>query len=88
MHVECAPNVIFSTSVQKRIETIAKKRREMIDLIRRLKGLFTRSKKRDLREICLEMYGEEYVEKYDTLNSGAQLEALKKQLNFWKNSAK
>ena len=54
----------------------------MSDLIRRLKGLFTRSKKRDLREICLEMYGEEFVEKYDTLNSGGIIGGFKETVEF------
>lgn len=54
----------------------------MSDLIRRLKGLFTRSKKRDLREFCLEMYGEEFVEKYDTLNSGGTIGGFKETVEF------
>lgn len=32
--------------------------------------LFKRKKKESLREYCLNKYGEEFIEKYDTLESG------------------
>ena len=54
----------------------------MSSLIRQLKGLFIRNKKRDLREICLEMYGKEFVEKYDTLNGGGEIGGFKETVEF------
>ena len=35
--------------------------------------LFKRRKKKDLREVCCEMYGDEFVEMYDKVNEGVPI---------------
>lgn len=42
----------------------------MKKIIERIKGWFKKNRKSDLRKKCIQAYGEEFGEIYDTLNSG------------------
>lgn len=42
----------------------------MKKIIERIKSWFKKNRKSDLREKCIQAYGEEFGEIYDTLNSG------------------
>lgn len=42
----------------------------MKKIIERIKSWFKKNRKSDLREQCIQAYGEEFGEIYDTLNSG------------------
>jgi hypothetical protein len=42
----------------------------MKKIIERIKDWFKKNRKSDLREKCIQAYGEEFGEIYDTLNSG------------------
>lgn len=42
----------------------------MKKIIERIKAWFKKNRKSDLREQCIQAYGEEFGEIYDTLNSG------------------
>lgn len=44
--------------------------------------LFKRKKKESLRDYCLNKYGEEFIEKYDTLGSGGVIGNFYETISF------
>ena len=47
-----------------------------------LKKLFRKRRKKDLRELCRERYGDEFVKAYDTLNSGGTIGGFAETIAF------
>lgn len=45
-------------------------------------GIFKRSNKHSLRDVCVELYGEEFGEKYDILASGGTIGGFEETVEF------
>lgn len=59
----------------------------MLKMLKMLKRLIRRMKhrrfcKKDLREVCREKYGEDFVKMYDTVNSGVPIGNMEETMIF------